>query len=75
VPGFYTRTDDPWLINGPGPHVTTATDPRGIKIGGSFPLNERERNPCDCRMDALMFLDRVLTARDVASQYRYMTRS
>jgi hypothetical protein len=75
VPGFYTRTDDPWLINGPGPHVTTASDPRGIKIGGSFPLNERERNPCDCRMDALMFLDRVLTARDIANQYRYMTRS
>jgi hypothetical protein len=75
VPGFYTRTDDPWLVNGPGPHVTTATDPRGIKIGGSFPLNEQERNPCDCRMDALMFLDRSLSARDVANQYRHMTRS
>ncbi|GAB3933684.1 hypothetical protein GCM10027614_05170 [Micromonospora vulcania] len=35
--GFYTRTDDPWLVSGPGPHVTTASDPRGIKIGGSFP--------------------------------------
>ncbi|MBM2618285.1 hypothetical protein JIG36_22245 [Actinoplanes sp. LDG1-06] len=70
VPGFYTRTDDPWLVNGPGPHVTTATDPRGIKIGGSFPQNTLERNPCDCRMDALMFLDRSLTAREVANQYR-----
>ncbi len=70
VPGSYTRTDDPWLVGGPGPHVTTATDPRGIKIGGSFPQNSLERNPCDCRMDALMFLDRSLPARDVANQYR-----
>ncbi|GAA2581857.1 hypothetical protein GCM10010435_69210 [Winogradskya consettensis] len=75
VEGFYTRTDDPWLLNGPGPHVTTATDPRGIKIGGSFPLNEVERNPCNCRMDALMFLDSSLSARAIATQYRYMTGS
>lgn len=71
VEGFYTRTDDPWLVAGPGPHVTTASDPRGIKIGGSFPQNTVERNPCDCRMDALMFLDRSLSARDVAHQYRF----
>ncbi len=69
VEGFYTRTDDPWLVAGPGPHVTTATDPRGIKIGGSFPLNEVERNPCTCRMDALTFLDTSLSARAVATQY------
>ena len=75
VAGSYTRTDDPWLINGPGPHVTTATDPRGIKIGGSFPWNgSPDRNPCDCRMDALMLLDRSLSARDVANQYRFLTR-
>ena len=66
VEGSYTRTDDPWLVNGPGPHVTTATDPRGIKIGGSFPWQgSQDRNPCDCRMDALMLLDRSLTAREV----------
>jgi hypothetical protein len=70
VPGSYTRADDPWLINGPGPHVTSAADARGIKIGGSFPQNTVERNPCDCRMDALMFLDRSLTAREVANQFR-----
>ena len=75
VEGFYTRSDDPWVISGPGPHLTTATDPRGIKIGGSFPQNNLERNPCDCRMDALMFLDRSLSARDIANQYRFMTRS
>ncbi|SDZ16233.1 Concanavalin A-like lectin/glucanases superfamily protein [Micromonospora pattaloongensis] len=74
VDGFYTRTDDPWLVSGPGPHVTTASDPRGIKIGGSFPQNTLERNPCDCRMDALMFLDTALSARQVQNQYRYQTR-
>jgi len=75
VEGFYTRADDPWLINGPGPHVTTATDPRGIKIGGSFPWQgSPDRNPCDCRMDALMLLDRSLSAREVANQYRFMNR-
>jgi hypothetical protein len=71
--GFYTRTDDPWLVNGPGPHVTTASDPRGIKIGGSFPQDTLERNPCDCRMDALMFLDAALSAHDVEKQYHHMT--
>jgi hypothetical protein len=75
VEGFYARTDDPWLINGPGPHVSTASDPRGIKIGGSFPWpGSPDRNPCDCRMDTLMLLDRSLHAREVANQYRFMTR-
>ncbi|MBM0256809.1 LamG domain-containing protein [Micromonospora sp. 4G55] len=74
VDGFYTTAGDPWQLNGPGPHVTSATDPRGIKIGGSFPQNNLERNPCDCRMDGLMFLDSVIPASDVAKQYRYMAR-
>lgn len=75
VEGFFTRTDDPWLLHGPGPYVTTATDPRGIKIGGSFPWQgSPDRNPCDCRMDALMLLDRPLAAREVANQYRFMNR-
>ncbi len=74
VDGFYTRTDNPWQ-NTEGTDVTSATDPRGIKIGGSFPwAGSADRNPCDCRMDALMFLDRSLTARDVANQYRFMNR-
>ncbi|MEV4756448.1 hypothetical protein AB0J86_15220 [Micromonospora sp. NPDC049559] len=71
--GFYTRTDDPWSVVGPGEHRTTATDPRGIKIGGSFPQDTREQNPCDCRLDSLMFLDTVLSPRDVERQYRYVT--
>lgn len=74
VDGFYTTAGDPWQLGGPGPHLTSATDPRGIKIGGSFPQDTLERNPCDCRMDGLMFLDTVVPARDVAAQYRRMAR-
>jgi hypothetical protein len=69
--GFYTVTGDPWALQGPPePDRTTATDPAGIKIGGSFPQNTVERNPCDCRMDGLMFLDRALTPVEVWQQYR-----
>ncbi|MFL6127146.1 LamG-like jellyroll fold domain-containing protein [Actinophytocola sp.] len=70
--GFYTVTGDPWLLNGePEPDVTTASDPRGIKIGGSFPQNTVERNPCNCRMDELMFYDRALSAKEVWRQYQW----
>jgi hypothetical protein len=70
--GFYTVTGDPWLLAGdPEPDLTTATDPRGIKIGGSFPQNTVERNPCNCRMDELMFYDRALTPKEVRKQYHW----
>ncbi len=70
--GFYTVTGDPWALQGPPePDRTTATDPAGIKIGGSFPQNTVERNPCDCRMDDLMFLDRALSPAEVWLQYRW----
>ena len=65
--GFYTSTNDPWQVDGTG---TSDTLPRGIKIGGSFPQDTVERNPCDCRMDALMFLDTAATAQEVKQQYR-----
>ena len=69
--GFYTITGDPWLLEGePEPDVTTASDPRGIKIGGSFPQNTVERNPCNCRMDELIFLDRAATQKEIKAQYR-----
>lgn len=69
--GFYTVTGDPWLLAGdPEPDVTTASDPRGIKIGGSFPQNTVERNPCNCRMDELIFLDKVATPKEIALQSR-----
>jgi hypothetical protein len=73
--GFYTLTGDPWAVLGPPePDLTSATDPRGIKIGGSFPQDSRETNPCNCRFDSLMFFDRAATAREVAAQYRLARR-
>ncbi|MEJ8638541.1 LamG-like jellyroll fold domain-containing protein [Streptomyces sp. MS2.AVA.5] len=71
VTGFYTLSGDPWAIEGPPePDEVSPTDPRGIKIGGSYPQNTREGNPCDCRMDDLMFLDRALGPDEVRAQYR-----
>lgn len=70
VAGFYTNTGDPWDLSGPGPHFSSPTDPAGIKIGGSFPQNTREQNPCNCRMDSLMFLDRVVTPEEVQQQHQ-----
>ena len=73
--GFYATAGDPWQLEGtPSPHLTTASDPRGIKIGGSFPQNTQERNPCNCRMDELMFLNRALTAKEVWLQYQWARR-
>jgi hypothetical protein len=73
--GFYTLPGDPWAVAGPPePDLTSATDPRGIKIGGSFPQNTREQNPCNCRMDSLMFLNRVVTDKEVLLQYLWATR-
>jgi len=71
--GFYTVAGDPWGVAGPGPHRTSATDPRGIKIGGSFPQNDRETNPCNCRMDSLMFLDKAVSPGEVRAQYNRAT--
>ncbi|MFC5729124.1 MULTISPECIES: PQQ-dependent sugar dehydrogenase [Nocardioides] len=68
--GFYTNPGDPWQVDGSG---ASATDPRGIKIGGSFPQNGSERNPCNCRMDTLMFFDTDLSGAEVARQYRRFT--
>ncbi|MEU9885699.1 hypothetical protein [Sphaerisporangium sp. NPDC051011] len=74
--GFYTLPNDPWGVAGPPePDFTSATDPRGIKIGGSYPQNTREGNACDCRLDSLMFFDRVATDKEVLHQYRWATRS
>ncbi|QFQ94935.1 LamG domain-containing protein [Streptomyces phaeolivaceus] len=69
--GSYTVPGDPWDLAGPGPHRASPTDPRGIKIGGSFPQNTAERNPCDCRMDSLMFLDSAVGDDRIRAQYRW----
>ena len=72
--GSYTVQGDPWGVSGPPePDYASATDPRGIKIGGSFPQNSREGNPCNCRLDSLMFLNRVVTPWEVRQQYRRAT--
>ncbi|WP_405690892.1 hypothetical protein [Streptomyces sp. NBC_00057] len=73
--GFYVTPGDPWeLATTPAPHRASPTDPRGIKIGGSFPQNTRENNACDCRMDDLLFLDRPVPAGALAAEFRRMTR-
>lgn len=72
VPGFYGVSGDPWGIGGGGgPFYTSATNPRGIKIGGSFPQNTRENNPCNCRFDSLMFFDRPAHPLEVRLQYHF----
>jgi len=70
LPGFYSSGGDAWAVAGDdGPHFASASDPAGIKIGGSFPQNTAEANPCDCQMDDLMFLDRAVTPEEIAMQY------
>ena len=71
--GRYVVAGDPWKLEGePEPDLASATDPRGIKIGGSYPQNNREGNACNCRMDSLMFLDRVVKPWEVHLQYLWM---
>lgn len=65
-----TAAGDRWRVLGePEPDSTSATDPAGIKIGGSFPQNNRERNPFNGRFDDLMFFDRELTPSEIKSQF------
>ncbi|MGO1581651.1 MAG: PQQ-dependent sugar dehydrogenase [Actinomycetaceae bacterium] len=63
IEGTYTA-ENPW-----GAGNTSDTLPAGIKIGGSYPQNDREQNPFHGRMDDLMFLDTVPTPEQVAAQY------
>jgi hypothetical protein len=76
VAGSYVVQGDPWGVKtGQGPYFTSATDPRGIKIGGSFPQNNREGNACNCRFDSLMFLNRAVLPWEIAAQYALAVRS
>ncbi|WP_394617960.1 hypothetical protein JNUCC0626_02335 [Lentzea sp. JNUCC 0626] len=71
--GAYVVAGDPWQLEGdPEPDVASATNPRGFKIGGSYPQNTREGNACNCRMDSLMFLDRAVRPWEVSLQHRLM---
>lgn len=75
LPGFLTVGGDPWKLEGaPEPDAASPTVPRGIKIGGSYPQNTREGNPCNCRMDGLMFLDRTISDREARLQYHFADR-
>ena len=66
----YTTSGDAWnIVGGAEPDVTSATNPAGIKIGGSFPQNTQERNAFNGRFDDLMFFNKVLSAAEVQSQF------
>lgn len=73
---------DPWNLAGPaasfppdGTPRASPTTPTGIKIGGSFPQNTRERNPFDGRFDDLLFFDRALSADEVRAALASMPGS
>ncbi|MFD4671485.1 PQQ-dependent sugar dehydrogenase [Lentzea sp. NPDC058450] len=73
VEGSYAVSGDPWkIVGGAEPDVTSAAAPRGVKIGGSHPQNNREANACNCRLDGLMFLDRAVTSDEVRAQYDWV---
>jgi hypothetical protein len=66
----YTASEDNWLLIGdPEPDVTSASDPAGIKVGGSFPQNTAEKNAFNGRFDDLMIFRRALTAPEVQAQF------
>jgi len=70
LPASYTAADDRWgVTGGPEPDVTSASDPAGIKIGGSFPQNTAEKNAFNGRFDDLMCFDRSLTPSEVKAQF------
>lgn len=73
IAGSYTATDDPWELGMNTGLTSSATLPRGIKLGGSFPQNTQEKNPCNCELDSVMFLDRAATQLEINQQYRRMT--
>jgi hypothetical protein len=72
----YAPAGDRWALAAEPtrPHRTSATDPAGIKIGGSFPQNTRERNAFNGLQDDLMFFDKAASAAEVREQFaRFQT--
>lgn len=64
------QAGNPWAGGGaPEAERTSATLPAGIKIGGSYPQNHRERNPFNGRMDDLMAFDRALDPTEIQAQF------
>ena len=69
--GAYTSAADAWnVIGGAEPDLTSATNPSGIKIGGSYPQDTQEFNAFNGRFDELMFFSRSLGADEVAAQFQ-----
>ena len=69
--GSYTSAADSWnVIGGAEPDLTSATNPSGIKIGGSYPQDTQEFNAFNGRFDELMFFNRSLSAEDIAAQFQ-----
>jgi Concanavalin A-like lectin/glucanases superfamily len=48
---------------------TSPSAPAGLKVGGSYPQNQAERNPFNGCFDDLMAFDRALTAEEVRTQF------
>jgi hypothetical protein len=47
VDGFYVVAGDPWRLQGtPSPHLSSATDPRGIKIASETPATAASTASC-----------------------------
>lgn len=70
LPASYTSQEDNWLVIGdPEPDVASASDPAGIKVGGSFPQNTAEKNAFNGRFDDLMLFRHALTALEVQAQF------
>jgi len=70
LPASYTSAEDRWQVLGePEPDTTSASDPAGIKVGGSFPQNTMERNAFNGRFDDLMCFDRALTVVEIQAQF------
>jgi hypothetical protein len=70
LPASYTSELDQWQLAGdPEPDVSSASNPAGIKVGGSFPQNTQERNPFNGRLDDLMLFDRAVSAIEVEAQF------
>jgi len=76
LPASYTEAGDRWKVVGdPEPDVISASDPAGIKIGGSYPQHTAERNAFNGCFDDLMFFDRALTAAEVKAQFARFTET
>ena len=70
VDGFYTRPTTRGRSTGRAPR----RQPAGHQDRRLVPAERHRAQPCNCRMDGLMFLDTVASADEVAQQYRRFLR-